>query len=72
MPSDYHSDCQTDRALAVNVERVAEVRRRPGERDWELRLEPPVNRILRVARGRAATLWAAYGENGSSGAARRR
>ena len=28
------------RALAVNVERVAEVRRR-GERDWELRLEPP-------------------------------
>jgi DNA-binding LytR/AlgR family response regulator len=49
------------RALAVNVERVAEVRRR-GERDWELRLEPPVNRILPVARGRAEALWAAYGE----------
>jgi DNA-binding LytR/AlgR family response regulator len=49
------------RALAVNVERVAEVRRR-GARDWELRLEPPVNRILPVARGRAEALWAAYGE----------
>jgi DNA-binding LytR/AlgR family response regulator len=29
------------RALAANVDRVAEVRRRPGERDWELRLEAP-------------------------------
>ena len=52
------------RALAVNVDRVAEIRRRPGERDWELRLEPPVNRILPVARGRAEALWAAYGESG--------
>jgi DNA-binding LytR/AlgR family response regulator len=52
------------RALAVNVDRVAEVRRRPGERDWELRLEPPVNRILPVARARAEALWAAYGERG--------
>lgn len=52
------------RALAVNADRVAEVRRRPGERDWELRLEPPVNRIVPVARGRAEALWAAYGERG--------
>jgi DNA-binding LytR/AlgR family response regulator len=52
------------RAAAVNVDRVAEVRRRPGERDWELRLEPPVNRVLPVARGRAESLWAAYGESG--------
>jgi hypothetical protein len=50
--------------LAVNVDRVAEVRRRPGERDRELRLEPPVNRILPVARGRAEALWTAYGESG--------
>jgi hypothetical protein len=33
-----------------------------SERDWELRLEPPVNRVLPVARGRAEALWAAYGE----------
>ena len=52
------------RATAVNVDRVAEVRRRPNERDWELRLEPPVNRVLPIARGRAEALWAAYGEAG--------
>lgn len=52
------------RAIAVNVERVAEIRRRPGERDWELRLEPPVNLVVPVARGRLAALWAAYGEGG--------
>jgi DNA-binding LytR/AlgR family response regulator len=51
------------RSVAVNVDRVAEVRRRPGERDWELRLEPPVNLVLPVARGRAEALWAAYGES---------
>jgi DNA-binding LytR/AlgR family response regulator len=50
------------RSLAVNVDRVAEVRRRAGGRDWELRLEAPVNRVLPVARGRVAALWAAYGE----------
>ena len=52
------------RAVAINVDRVAEVRRRPGERDWELRLEPPVNLVLPIARGRLAALWAAYGESG--------
>ena len=50
------------RSVAVNVDRVAEVRRRPNERDWELRLEPPVNRVLPIARGRAEALWAAYGD----------
>jgi DNA-binding LytR/AlgR family response regulator len=52
------------RATAVNVDRVTEVRRRPNERDWELRLEPPVNRVFPIARGRAEALWAAYGEAG--------
>jgi DNA-binding LytR/AlgR family response regulator len=50
------------RATAVNVDRVAEIRRRANGRDWELRLEPPVNRVLPVARGRLAALWEAYGE----------
>jgi DNA-binding LytR/AlgR family response regulator len=50
------------RSLVVNVDRVAEVRRRSNDRDWELRLEAPVNRVLPVARGRVAALWAAYGE----------
>jgi DNA-binding LytR/AlgR family response regulator len=50
------------RSVAVNVDRVDEVRRRPNGRDWELRLEPPVNRVLPIARARLAALWAAYGE----------
>jgi len=50
------------RSIAVNVERIAEVRRRPGGRDWELGLEPPVNRVLPIARARLEDLWAAFGE----------
>ena len=34
---------------AVNLRRVIEVRRRTP-RDYELRLEPPVNRVLRIGR----------------------
>lgn len=48
------------RSYAVNADRVAEVRRRPGGRDWELKLEPPVNRVIPVSRGRAGALWKAY------------
>jgi DNA-binding LytR/AlgR family response regulator len=50
------------RSAAVNVDRVDEVRRRANGRDWELRLEPPVNRVIPVARKRVAALWAAYGD----------
>ena len=50
------------RGFAVNVDRVSEIRRRANERDWELKLEPPVNRIVPVARDRVKGLWAAYGE----------
>jgi DNA-binding LytR/AlgR family response regulator len=53
---------QIHRSIAVNVDRVTEMRRRPNGRDWELRLEPPVNRVLPIARGRVAAVWAAYGE----------
>lgn len=53
---------QIHRSMAVNVDRVSEMRRRPNGRDWELRLEPPVNRVLPIARGRVPAVWAAYGE----------
>lgn len=53
---------QIHRSVAVNVDRVTEMRRRPNGRDWELRLEPPVNRVLPVARGRLVALWEAYGD----------
>ena len=48
---------------AVNVRHVREVRRRSGDADWEVRLEPPVNRVLPVSRGYLKRLWAAYGES---------
>jgi len=50
------------RSYAVNVDRVAEVRRRATGRDWEVKLEPPVNRILPIGRTHLADLWAAYGD----------
>ena len=50
------------RGFAVNVDRVSEIRRRANGRDWELKLEPPVNRIVPVARDRVREVWRAYGE----------
>jgi DNA-binding LytR/AlgR family response regulator len=47
---------------AVNVRHVLEVRRRPGEADWEVKLEPPVNRVLPASRTYLKSLWAACGE----------
>jgi len=54
---------QVHRSYAVNPDRVSEVRRRSSGRDWELKLEPPVNRVLPVGRTHARQLWAAYGED---------
>ena len=54
---------QIHRTYAVNVDRVAELRRRrTSGHDWELKLEPPVNRVLPIGRTRLRALWAAYGE----------
>lgn len=50
------------RSHVVNVDRVAEIRRRPNRRDWEVRLEPPVNAVVPVSREELAALWEAYGE----------
>ena len=52
---------QVHRSYAVNPDRVSEVRRRGNSRDWELKLEPPVNRVLPVGRTHARHLWTAYG-----------
>ena len=47
---------------AVNVRQVLEIRRRRGQADWEVKLEPPVNRVLPVSRMYLKRLWAAFGE----------
>ena len=52
---------------AVNLRRVAEVRRRTPGGDWEVKLEPPVNRVLPVARGLEEELLAAFGEKKPDG-----
>lgn len=47
---------------AVNPRHVLEVRRRSAQADWEVKLEPPVNRVLPVGRTYLEQLWKAYGE----------
>ena len=44
---------------AVNLDRIREIRRRTPGGDWEVKLEPPVNRVLPVSRNASDRLWAA-------------
>jgi len=48
-------------SYAVNLRRVRELRQREEGDDWEVKLEPPVNRVLPVARGERERLEAAFG-----------
>jgi len=45
----------------VNLRRIREIRRRKGGRGWEVKLEPPVNRVLPVSAGEADRLFQAFG-----------
>lgn len=38
------------RSYAVNLRRIRQIRKREDSRDWEVRLAPPVNRLLPVSR----------------------
>jgi DNA-binding LytR/AlgR family response regulator len=46
---------------AVNLALVRELRRREGSDEWELKMEPPVNRVLPIARGELKTVLALLG-----------
>jgi DNA-binding LytR/AlgR family response regulator len=50
------------RSYAVNLRRMRELRPRDDSEDWEVKLEPPVNRVLPVARDLLARLEAAFGK----------
>jgi DNA-binding LytR/AlgR family response regulator len=50
------------RSYAVNLRRLSELRPRDDGEDWEVKLEPPVNRVLPVARDALARLEAAFGK----------
>lgn len=57
-----HGFVRIHRGHAVNVRRVREIRPvRDG--GWEVRLDPPVNRVLPVSRRQASELFEAYGES---------
>ncbi len=45
---------------AVNLARIQEIRQRKGRQDWELKLEPPVNRVLPVSRNQIGKLLRAF------------
>ena len=51
------------REHAVNIAHIRLLRLQADGRDWELKLEPPVNRVLPIARDRLAELRVALGEN---------
>ena len=57
-----HGFFRAHRDTLVNLRRVREVRRRAEGGDWELKLEPPVNRVLPISRKRVQELWAVVGE----------
>jgi DNA-binding LytR/AlgR family response regulator len=46
---------------AVNLDRIREIRRRKKGSDWELKLEPPVNRVLPISRNTLKKLLGSYG-----------
>ncbi len=52
---------QIHRSWAVNLRRVREIRPAP-EGGWEVKLDPPVNRVLPVSRRRISALWERFGE----------
>jgi len=57
-----HGYVRIHRSHAINLTRVLEVRLQADGRDWEVKLEPPVNLVLPVARGELPTVWRAFGE----------
>ena len=55
-----HGFLQIHRQYVVNLRRIHQIRRRADSRDWEVKLEPPVNRVLPVSRSVLPRLWRAF------------
>lgn len=45
---------------SVNLKRIGEIRARRKGEGWELRMEPPVNRVIPIGETYEATLWKAF------------
>ena len=48
------------RSRPQNLARIRQIRRRKGSLDWELKLQPPVNRILPISRNALTKLKTAF------------
>ncbi len=59
-----HGFFRIHRDTLVNLRRVRDIRPAGdgGGDGWEVKLDPPVNRVLPVSRRRASDLFAAFGE----------
>ena len=57
----HHGFQQIHREYVVNLRRAHLIRRRDEGLDWDVKLEPPVNRVLPVSRGALTKLWRAFG-----------
>ncbi len=57
-----HGFARIHRSWVVNLRRVREIRQ-GSEGGWEVRLDPPVNRVLPVSRRRVSALWDRFGES---------
>ena len=56
-----HGFVRIHRSFIVNPRRIRLIRPRENE-GWEVKLAPPVNRVLPVSRDLTECLWAAFGE----------
>ena len=48
------------RLLKEFSDRIRVIRRRPTGRDWEVKLEPPVNKVFPVSRSALSRLWTGF------------
>jgi len=55
-----HAFLQIHREYVVNLRHIRQIRRRDDGREWEVKLESPVNRVLPVSRRVLAKLWQAF------------
>ncbi len=56
-----HGFFQNHRSWAVNLRKVREIRP-ADDGGWELKMDPPVNRVLPISRRRVTDLWKRYGD----------
>ncbi|MEO2048709.1 MAG: LytTR family DNA-binding domain-containing protein [Pirellulales bacterium] len=58
-----HGFLRIHRNHAVNLRRIREITQRPNRNGWQVKLQPPVNRVLPVGQTHLAELWHAFGNS---------